>query len=95
LLLWHVLRTGRFPRGIRAPAECQPAAGADARAEALRAALRRLAAHTGPLAEHPLGGPLGRAVWDRFHSIHCAHHLGFAIPTDQEQEKPAGGLVRG
>ena len=84
LLLWHILRTGRFPAGFQAPAECQPAAGADARveAESLRAALRRLAAHPGPLVEHPLSGPVSRGVWERFHCIHCALHLSFAIPAE-------------
>src|SRR5262249_10930978 len=52
VLLWRILRTGRFVEGMKAPAECQPASGADARveAEALRAALRRFASHPGPLA---------------------------------------------
>src|SRR5262245_15913860 len=63
-LLRRMLRTGRFVEGMKAPAECQPAPGADARveAEALRAALRRFAAHSGPLVEHPLDGAVSRAV---------------------------------
>jgi hypothetical protein len=94
-LLWRILRTGRFVEGMKAPAECQPASGADARieAEALRAALRRFAAHSGPLAEHPLNGAVSRAVWEQFHCIHCAHHLGFAIPAEQEQKGIPEGVT--
>src|SRR5262249_5903081 len=74
-LLWHILRTGRFTEGLKMPRKYEPAPGTDARAEAeaLRAALQRFAAHSGPLAEHPMKGPVSRAVWERFHCIHCAH----------------------
>jgi hypothetical protein len=83
LILNRILTTGRFPRGIKLPREYVPKPGVDARAEAeaLRAALRLLASHPGPLAEHPLAGSIPRASWDRFHCIHCAHHLSFALPT--------------
>jgi hypothetical protein len=88
-LLWRILRTGRFVEGMRAPAECQPGSGVDIRVEveALREAFHRFAAHTGPLVEHPLSGAVSRAVWERFHCIHCAHHLGFAIPVEEEQSR--------
>ncbi len=81
-LRW-VLRRNRFIEGMPAPPQKQPAPGVDARAEAeaLRAALGRLAAHTGPLVEYPFGGPVTRKGWERFHCIHCAHHLSFAVPT--------------
>jgi hypothetical protein len=84
LLLRWVLRRGRFIEGMKAPPQNQPAPGVDARAaaEALRAALTRLAAHTGPLVEHPFGGCVTREVWERFHCVHCAHHLSFAVPAD-------------
>jgi hypothetical protein len=84
LLLRWVLRRNRIIEGVKAPPESQPAPGVDARAaaEALRAALARLAAHAGPLVEHPFfGGPLTREAWESFHCIHCAHHLSFAVPT--------------
>ena len=82
-LLWRILRRGRFVEGMPMPRKYKPAPGTDAQAEAesLRAALRRFAAHTGPLANHPLQGPVSRAVWERFHCIHCAHHLRFALPA--------------
>lgn len=96
-LLWRILRTGRFTEGLPMPKKYEPAPGADVRAEAdaLRAALRRFAAHCGPLAEHPMQGPVSRAVWERFHCIHCAHHLRFALPAEPENtnrpEGPTGG----
>ncbi len=50
--------------------------------EELRQALERYQRHRGPLAAHPLFGKMPRDLWDRIHRIHCAHHLGFVIPTD-------------
>ena len=95
LLLWHILRTGRFVEGLRMPRKYEPAPGADAsaEAEALASALRRLSAHTGPLADHPMRGPVSRDVWERFHCIHCAHHLTFALPADQEGKGLAEGVT--
>jgi hypothetical protein len=92
LLLWRILRTGRFAEGMKAPAEYQPAGGGDERAaaEGLRAALRRFATHAGPLVEHPMGGWVSREVWVRFHCIHCAHHLSFAVPAEREGGGSAG-----
>src|SRR4051794_33240701 len=51
LLLWYILRVGRFPQGMQMPKKYEPKPGVDARveAESLRAALQRFAAHTGPL----------------------------------------------
>jgi hypothetical protein len=79
----RILRKGRFPSGIKLPQKYAPRPGTGARAwaEALRAALARFAAHPGPLAEHPLAGPIPRGDWERFHCVHCAHHLSFALPA--------------
>jgi hypothetical protein len=83
-LVTRVLKTGRFPDGIKLPRKFDPKPGVDARAEAeaLRAATRLFAMHTGPLADHPLAGSLPRASWERFLCIHCAHHLGFVVPGE-------------
>jgi Protein of unknown function (DUF1569) len=59
----------------------KPGLGAGVQAEALRAALRLYAAHTGPLAEHPFFGRISRDEWTRLHCIHCAHHLSFVHPV--------------
>ena len=77
-----VFSKGRMPSGVRLPEKFAPGPGLDARAEAeaLRAAIRLFSAEAGPLAPHPLFGPLTIAEWQRFHCIHCAHHLGFAVP---------------
>jgi hypothetical protein len=85
LVLRRILRTGRFPYWIRLPRRYWPRPGTDARAqaEALRTALRRLAEHPGPLAEHPLADRVSRGQWERLHCIHCAHHLSFALPADR------------
>lgn len=81
-LCQRIIKKGKFPNGIKVPEHLAPKPGLDARAEAeaLRAAIRLFASHPGPMADHPLGGPINRKDWDRFHCIHCAHHLGFAIP---------------
>ena len=86
LILKRMLRTGRWPTGIRLPKQYEPKPGADARAEAeaLRIALQVLTSHSGPLADHPFAGPIPRHEWERFHCIHCAHHLSFALPAGPE-----------
>jgi hypothetical protein len=78
-----MFRTGKMREGVKLPAKALPKAGLDARAEAeaLRAALNYYARVTEPLASHPMFGAISRAEWDRFHCIHCAHHLSFARPT--------------
>lgn len=77
-------RAPAFPEGQSIPLAVQhPAADVEdaAAAEALRAALARLAAHEGPFAAHPVMGPMSREEWLRFHARHAAHHLAFAVPT--------------
>jgi hypothetical protein len=74
---------GQFPEGLEAPLPLLlPQPGLDPRAEAnaLRRAIVRFASRTGPLPAHPRLGPLTGEEWTRFHCIHCAHHLGFAVP---------------
>jgi hypothetical protein len=77
-------RLRRFPEGLEAPhPRLVPPVDADARteAEALRQAIARWAAAPGPFSAHPLLGPMNKVEWTQFHCIHCAHHLGFAIPA--------------
>lgn len=82
IMVRRMLKTGRSPEGIKLPAAYLPKPGLDdrAEAEALKAALWHFASHTGPLSEHPAAGQLSRADWERFHCIHCAHHLAFVLP---------------
>jgi Protein of unknown function (DUF1569) len=82
LLVRRLLRRSRFPEGAPLPKRFSPKPGRDARAEAesLRAAIGLLSAHTGPFAAHPFGARFSRADWQRFHCIHCAHHLSFVLP---------------
>ena len=49
-------------------------------AEGLRQAIAHYKASPGPVVPHVLLGPLIRSEWDRFHCIHAAHHLSFAVP---------------
>src|SRR4051812_23807270 len=78
----QVLGSGVMPEGVKLPEKYLPKPGLDPRAEAeaLRASLRYYLAHTGPLQDHPLFGSMSRDEWDRYHAIHCAHHLSFARP---------------
>jgi hypothetical protein len=78
----QLFKTGQMREGIKIPEKFLPKPGLDARAEAeaLRAALQRYSAHTGPMADHPMFGPLSRDEWTRLHCIHCAHHLSFVHP---------------
>ena len=92
LILRRILRSGRFIEGMKAPRPYQPRPVADARdeAEVLRAVIRRFTSHDGPLAEHPLAGAVSRSVWERFHCIHCAHHLSFVLPVERDGEGWSG-----
>jgi len=78
-------QSGRIGEGRPIPEGLlPPPAGLDDHVEASR--LRDVIAHykqaPGPVAEHPILGLLTRAEWDRFHCIHCAHHLGNLLPVD-------------
>ncbi len=77
----------RFPEGLEAPhPRLIPPADADVHVQkkALQEAIARFIAAAGPFPAHPLLGPLSKDEWSQFHCIHCAHHLGFAIPLPAE-----------
>ena len=75
--------SGLVPKGIPASPPLLPVEGLDDReeAEGLRQAIAHYEASPGPVAPHRLFGFLTREEWDRFHCIHCAHHLSFAVPA--------------
>src|SRR5213075_3152284 len=77
-----MLISRRIPRGMPLPRAYRPREGLDAHSEAqaFRAAVERFASSHEPLAMHPLVGRCSRERWERYHCIHCAHHLSFAIP---------------
>jgi hypothetical protein len=80
----HIFKTGSMPEGIKIPAvTLDPPDSLDdrAEAEALRATINLFLAAPGPLGKHAMFGKLSMEEWRRFHAIHCAHHLSFAIPT--------------
>jgi hypothetical protein len=78
-----VFPAGRLVEGVRAPAGFVPKPDLDLSEELsrLRATVNRFNACSGPFASHPRFGRLDRKGWERFHCIHCAHHLSFAVPT--------------
>jgi hypothetical protein len=79
----RVLTSETIPEGVWLPQALQPKSGLDdrAEAEALRAALRLFASHSGPVADHPLIGRMTHAQWGHLHRVHCAHHLSFLLPA--------------
>jgi len=77
-------RSDRFPENTHPPLailippdSCDP----HEQAEALREAIERFTSNNGAFSSHPVLGSLSKAEWMRFHGMHCAHHLGFAMPT--------------
>lgn len=72
---------GWMPAGVQVPEIYVPQSGLDAahEAEALRVEILRFGAFTDPLDEPPLLGRMSWAQWERFHCLHCAHHLSFAL----------------
>jgi hypothetical protein len=86
-LFRRMLRTGWYPQGIKLPDKFAPKPGLDdrAEAEALRAAIRVFQSHPGPFSGHPIADHVDREGWERFHAIHAAHHLAFALPEPSER----------
>lgn len=85
LILRVVLFSHRIPTGRPLAQEHIPPAETDP-VEAisrLRAAIGRFAAHTGPLAMHPLFGRMSAEKWTAFHLVHCGHHLSFLVPEEK------------
>ena len=72
---------GAFPEGRSSPAPFVPDSDLDLAEEvtSLARAIERFQGATVPTA-HPYLGPLSREEWVRFHAMHAAHHLGFAVP---------------
>jgi hypothetical protein len=84
-------QSARFPDGAEAPhplllppADCK----VDEQARALERGIAGLVSATGPFPDHPVLGPLDKSQWERFHCIHCAHHLAFGIPTARRDADP-------
>jgi hypothetical protein len=77
-----MLATRYIAEGVKLPAEYQPVSD-DLAAEVnlLREAIARFAAASEPLAIHPFIGSMSHRRWVKFHCIHCAHHLSFAVPV--------------
>ena len=74
----------RFPEGVPAPhPKLVPPADADLAAQLveLREAIEQWRVADGPFPDHPFIGPLSKDEWTQFHCIHSAHHLSFAIPS--------------
>lgn len=77
-------RRGRFPEGIEAPTPLlipAPDVDVDTAAGRLREAIAGWDSADGPFPPHPRLGVMSREEWDRFQCMHCAHHLGFAVPV--------------
>jgi hypothetical protein len=70
------------PEGIPTSPRLLPAEALDEHeeAEGLRQAIAHYQASPGTVVPHVLFGFLTREEWDRFHCIHAAHHLSFAVP---------------
>lgn len=83
--LRQYLDTAAMPAGKPSMPETVAAAGGDetAAVERLRQTVARFKSHAGPLHPSPLFGPLDKETATRLQLVHCAHHLGFLIPSHQ------------
>ena len=74
-----------FPDGVEAPAILRPPPGLDARTEAdsLREAIGHFASRTDPVPGPSPPRPADRRGMGPIPRMHCAHHLGFAVPVGQ------------
>lgn len=86
----RLFRSESFPEGVEMPSPAihpgPPEADPRAAASALRDAVSRFLDAPGPYPPHPMLGEMDREQWLRFHCIHCAHHLSFALPLDPEAD---------
>jgi hypothetical protein len=73
-----MLTTGRIKEGVPLAGVYQPDATLDAREQLkiLAATIQRFE-DAQQFKLHPLIGPMSRQQWQRFHCIHCGHHLSF------------------
>jgi hypothetical protein len=88
LMRKRLFRSGSFPARVPTPvAGLVPRVGLNdrAEAEALRDALARFHTARGPFPPHPFLGSMTKEEWIRFHCLHTAHHLGFALPLESDQ----------
>ncbi len=77
------LSYAKFPDGVAAPEilGAPDAVDAGAAADDLVRRIDAFLASDGPFTGHPRLGPMARDEWIRFHLMHFAHHLGFAVPS--------------
>jgi hypothetical protein len=87
---WLSFRLGWIPEGVPMYQVYLPQPGPDAahESEALRAAIVRFGSFTGRFDEHPLFGWQSPTQWERFHCLHCAHHLSFVLPMRSKVVPP-------
>lgn len=64
-----------------------------AAAQRLRNAVTRFKSYEGPVAEHPFFGTLNKDDYFKLHSIHAAHHLGYAHPDESVLQVAAGFIT--
>ena len=76
-----MLTPGRIMEGAPIPKNYRPAPTLDATAEvtALRAAIERFCSSQIECKPHPFLGWMSYKEWERFHCIHCGHHLSFVL----------------
>src|SRR5262249_54477251 len=84
-ILKKILKEGRMATGIQVPKILEPKSGTDATvgAETLRAAIERLQKASDPFPENAFFGRITKDETVRLQTIHCAHHLSFAVPTGE------------
>jgi hypothetical protein len=83
-----ILASGKIPDGIRAPDQAIPPPNTPMTAvDDLLKALVTLKTFPGPFAPHRLFGELPTPDFRRLHLIHCAHHLGYLVPTSEARDK--------
>lgn len=82
-----VLDIGYFPSGRKAPKHVVPSGGIGGKAavEQIFADFKRMAerhaecekkfGNSGPIADHPVLGPLDALQWAKFHRVHALHHM--------------------
>lgn len=79
------LLNGGAPQGIKTAGMFVPPANLDDEdeVEKLEQCVSLFLSSKKPLHAHPGFGSMDRVAFEKFHSAHAAHHLGFLVPTIQ------------
>lgn len=86
LVMPIIFQLKRVPSGAKIPKRFEAAdeISDEARVADFERALERIENYRSSFVAHPFAGRLSNRRWKQLQLIHCAHHLSFLVPCQQE-----------